>query len=170
MILDLNQDLSMMHATQAGPHAAIAQQTIRSGRDTGGTAARRQTTLRPRIHEQKKIESFERINSIRKTNGNFDSCNSCKRLGTSRLHELHESKFPFVSRIEFIRSKLSNFSAHVYGVSELGRGRRPGHERPTPPPARVPGNHQHWVNGPGEPPLRAADLAMPHCDLVHYRR
>ena len=33
-----------------------------------------------------------------------------------RLHELHESKFPFVSRIEFIRSKLSNFSAHVYGV------------------------------------------------------
>ena len=61
-----------------------------------------------------KIESFERINSIRETNGNFDSCNSCKRLGTSRLHELHESKFPFVSRIEFIRSKLSIFSAHVY--------------------------------------------------------
>ena len=28
---------------------------------------------------------------------------------------MHESKFPFVSRIEFIRSKLSNFSAHVYG-------------------------------------------------------
>ena len=54
---------------------------------------------------------------IRETNGNFDSCNSCKRLGTSRLHELHESKFPFVSRIEFIRSKLSNFSAHVYGVA-----------------------------------------------------
>ena len=64
-----------------------------------------------------KFESFERINSIRETNGNFDSCNSCKRLGTSRLHELHESKLPFVSRIEFIRSKLSNFSAHVYGVA-----------------------------------------------------
>ena len=47
---------------------------------------------------------------------NFDSCNSCKRLVPSRLHELHESKFPFVSRIEFIRSKLSFFSAHVYGV------------------------------------------------------
>ena len=31
------------------------------------------------------------------------------RLGTSRLYALHESKFPFVSRIEFIRSKLSNF-------------------------------------------------------------
>ena len=53
-----------------------------------------------------------------KTSGNFDSCNSCKRLGTSRLHELHESKFAFVSRIEFIRSKLSNFSAHVSGVSQ----------------------------------------------------
>ena len=65
-----------------------------------------------------KFESFERINSIRETNGNFDSCNSCKRLGTSRLHELHESKFPFVSRIEFIRSKLSNFSAHVSGVTD----------------------------------------------------
>ena len=63
-----------------------------------------------------KFESFERINSIRETNGNFDSCNSCKRLVPSRLHELHESKFPFVSRIEFIRSKLSNFSAHVSGV------------------------------------------------------
>ena len=70
-----------------------------------------------------KFESFERINSIRETKGNFDSCNSCKRLGTSRLHELHESKFPFVSRIEFIRSKLSNFSAHVYGVAVLSDGR-----------------------------------------------
>ena len=32
---------------------------------------------------------------------------------------MHESKFPFVSRIEFIRSKLSNFSAHVCGVSDI---------------------------------------------------
>ena len=39
-----------------------------------------------------------------------------KRLVPSRLHELHESKFLLVSRIEFIRSKLSIFSAHVYGV------------------------------------------------------
>ena len=62
-----------------------------------------------------KFESFERINSIRETNRNFDSCNSSKRLVPSRSHELHESKFPFVSRMEFIRSKLSNFSAHVYG-------------------------------------------------------
>ena len=66
-----------------------------------------------------KFESFERINSIRETNGNFDSCSSCKRLVPSRLHELHESTFPFVSRIEFIRSKLSNFSAPVYGVFDF---------------------------------------------------
>ena len=67
-----------------------------------------------------KFESFERINSIRETNGNFDSCNSCKRLVPSRLHELHEKNL-FVSRIEFIRSKLSNFSAHVYGDGIMSR-------------------------------------------------
>ena len=40
----------------------------------------------------------------------FFWCNWSNRLGTSRLHELHESKhFRLVSRIEFIRSKLSNF-------------------------------------------------------------
>ena len=73
----------------------------------------------PRIHEPKKFESFERMNSIHETSGNFDSCKSCKRLETSRLHELHGSKFPFVSRIECIRSKLSNFYAHVSEVPVL---------------------------------------------------
>ena len=68
-----------------------------------------------------KFESFQRINSICETNGNFDSCNPCKQLVSSRLHGLHESKFPFVSRIEFIRWKLSNFSAHVSGVTITGR-------------------------------------------------
>ena len=62
---------------------------------------------------------------MRETNGNFDSCSSCKRLVPSRLHELHESKFPFVSRIEFIRSKLSNFSAHVYGATDGWSARVP---------------------------------------------
>ena len=38
------------------------------------------------------------------------------------MSELHESKFPFLSRIEFIRSKLSNFSAHVSGVDALVAG------------------------------------------------
>ena len=71
-----------------------------------------------------KFESFERVNSIRVTNEIFDSCNSCKRLGTSLLHELNESKFPFVTLIEFIRSKLSDFSAHVSRVSDwLSQGR-----------------------------------------------
>ena len=65
----------------------------------------------------KKIKSFERKNSIREK-GNFASCNSCKRLVPSRLHELHDSKFPFVSRIEFIRSKISNFSVHVSAVAD----------------------------------------------------
>ena len=59
-----------------------------------------------------KFESFERTNSMREANRSFCSCNSCKRLGTS------ESKLPFVSRIEFICSKLLNFSAHVSGVIE----------------------------------------------------
>ena len=57
-----------------------------------------------------KLESLELINTIRVTNRKF------KRLGTSRLHELRESKFPFVSRIKIIRPKLSNFPAHVSGA------------------------------------------------------
>ena len=57
---------------------------------------------------------------MREANANFDSSNSCKRLEASRLQELHESKFPFVSRIEFIRSKLSNFSAHHFGMHFAG--------------------------------------------------
>ena len=56
-----------------------------------------------------KFETLERTSSIRKTNGNLNSCNSCRRLGSSRLHDLHESKFSPVSCIEFIRSKLSIF-------------------------------------------------------------
>ena len=79
---------------------------------------------------KKRIENFERINSIRETNGNFDSCKSCKRLVLNRLHELHESKLSFVSRIEFIRSKLSNFSAHVYGASDVTGVERSTHPYP----------------------------------------
>ena len=43
-----------------------------------------------------KFNSFERINSLRETNENFNWRNTCKRLGTSRLHELRQSKFSFV--------------------------------------------------------------------------
>ena len=41
--------------------------------------------------------------------------NSSKRLGSSYLHELRESKLPFVSLIELTRSKLSLVFAHVNG-------------------------------------------------------
>ena len=58
---------------------------------------------------------------MRETNESFDSCKSCKRLVPTRLHDLHESKLSFVSRIEFIRSKLSNFSAHVSGPMSAER-------------------------------------------------
>ena len=67
---------------------------------------------------RRQIQSLERRNTIHETNLSFDSCKSCKRLGTSRLHDLHESKLPFVLRTEFISSKLSNLSVHVSGVSE----------------------------------------------------
>ena len=62
----------------------------------------------------RKFESLERVNSIRETNGSFDSCGSCNVLV---LHELQESKLLSVSRTEFIRSNPSNFSAHLSGVS-----------------------------------------------------
>ena len=42
---------------------------------------------------------------------------SFKRLVPSRLHELRESKLSFVSRFEFIRSKLLNFSFDVSGIA-----------------------------------------------------
>ena len=63
---------------------------------------------------------------MRATNGRFDSCKSCTRLTPSRSHE---SKLSFVSRIEFIRSRLSKFSAYVSGVTGrikagAGTGRR----------------------------------------------
>ena len=68
-----------------------------------------------------KFESFERINSIGETNENFDYATHVNGWEPAvhmsdcehESHEWHESKFSFVSRIEFIRSKLSNFSAHV---------------------------------------------------------
>ena len=52
------------------------------------------------------------------TSQNFHSINVVEC--SSEEHD--ECEFPFVSRIEFIRSKLSNFSAHVSGVTELRAG------------------------------------------------
>ena len=44
----------------------------------------------------RKIQKFQTDKLDSETNGSFDSCNSCKRLG-SRLHELHGLKFRFVT-------------------------------------------------------------------------
>ena len=92
----------------AGGRGVTADNSLSAGR--GG----RCTARRPRIHEQRnpKVSSGE-IRYVKQTE-NFDLCNSCKRLG----NELHESKILFVSRIEFIRSKLSIFSPHVSVVGE----------------------------------------------------
>ena len=40
-------------------------------------------------------------------------------MHNSCLHELDEFKFPFVSRIEFLRSKVSHCSAHVSDVDDF---------------------------------------------------
>ena len=122
-------------------------------------------------------------------NGSFCSCNSCKRLVPSRLHEcgirfrnfescnlnvngwkrlvpsrlykLHDSKFPFVSRIEFIRSKHFNFSAHVSGVADwqaeptiLHAIPHPLSHRTDPTPAIPPyRSHTRYPTGPIPHPL-----------------
>ena len=84
----------------------------------------------------KKYRKFRRLNSILETTGIFyfnatdvsvwgptvymsSMGQNCKRMGTRRLHEFHESKLPFVLRIELIRFKSSYLSAHVSGVSAV---------------------------------------------------
>ena len=39
--------------------------------------------------------------------------------GPSRLHELHESKLPFASLIEIIRSNLPLLFVHITGICSL---------------------------------------------------
>ena len=56
------------------------------------------------------MESFERINSIRETNGNFDSCNLCERLVPSRYTSC---------RITSILRKLSNLSVRKFRICLL---------------------------------------------------
>ena len=75
-----------------------------------------------------------------------------QRLVPSRLHDLHESKFPFVSRIELIRSKLSNFSAHVYGVTVDSNVHT--------------NTHEHTRVSPG-PPVVAAITSSPSGAVQH---
>ena len=71
----------------------------------------------PRIHEQKNSNFLNGLTRCEKQTKIWTHTNLRKRLVPIRLRELHESKFSFVLRIEFIRSKLSNFSARVSGVA-----------------------------------------------------
>ena len=119
--------------------------------------------------------SFGRINSIRETNEICHSCNSCKRLVPSRLHELHEFKLSFVSRIEFTRSKLTFFTAHVTGVGIASPWKRrdASHtvaRRPPPPKTtpggrtRVPADRRPCL--PAGAKLSAAKLSIPATRLT----
>ena len=102
--------------------------TVRSSRDrthrarnvtrTAKMAAAGRARITDRGYMSRKIQTFR--------TDKFDTWNKRKfwvmqlmltAAGTSHLHELHESKFPFVSHIEFICSKLSNFAAHVSGIT-----------------------------------------------------
>ena len=59
-----------------------------------------------------KFESFERISSMRETNGNFDSCNSCKRLVPAVFYPVYMSrKFESFERINSIRETNGNFDS-----------------------------------------------------------
>ena len=62
------------------------------------------------------------MKSISETNRSFDSCNSRKRLGPSRLHGLHASKPPFVSLSEFSILNFPFVLVQQDGVTLLGLG------------------------------------------------
>ena len=58
-------------------------QSCRSSVNASLAGERRRSPVIDPGYMSRKFESFERINSIRDTNGSFDSCNSCKWLGTA---------------------------------------------------------------------------------------
>ena len=53
----------------------------------------------------------------------WDSCNSCKRLGISRLHELHESKYSSVSGERFCGGRLSRKTPMLCGTAAVSSTR-----------------------------------------------
>ena len=75
-----------------------------------------------------------------KTNGNFDSCNSCKRLVPSRLHELHESKFRLfhVSNLSVRNFRFFFCSCTRSHYSRCGAGLHQGTVQPGGGPAGDP--------------------------------
>ena len=72
-----------------------------------------------------KFGSLEQINLISETNGSFDSCSSCKRLETSRLHELHESKLPLFHVPNLFVTNFQVLMLMYAGWSMTPRGGRP---------------------------------------------
>ena len=92
-------------------------------RETNGHFDSYKTYLEWPFPRNRKINSQTKV--YKTTSRHVDSFSSCKRLGTSRLHDLHDSKFLCVTRIEFIRSKLSISSAHVSGVCDSKCGTDP---------------------------------------------
>ena len=81
----------------------------------------------------RKFESFERINSIRETNGNFDSFNSCKRLGTSRFRN---GWFPAVQNFRI-------FLLMYPGSLSIPRGGGDANKRSVWPMSAVAGTTNH---------------------------
>ena len=65
-----------------------------------------------------KLESFERINSMRETNGNFDSCNSCKRLEPAVYMSCMSQNFRLFHVSNLSVRNFRFFSAHVSGIIE----------------------------------------------------
>ena len=56
------------------------------------------------------------INSIRETNEVFDSCRSCKLLGPSRLHKLHQ---PRVSNLFVLGLRFFLTCSRVYSLTAV---------------------------------------------------
>ena len=116
--------------TGTGGRAVISseQTSSRSGDHLGGArpASRRFPTDSDPGYMSRKIRKFRTYKFDSEAIESFDWCKICKRLVPSRLHDLHESKLSFVSGMKFIRSKHSNFSAHVSVVTDAAAGRRRG--------------------------------------------
>ena len=103
------------------------------------------------VYMSRKFESFERINSIRETNGNFDSCNSCKRLVLTRRDSMSQN---------FRLFHVSNLSVRNFELfCSCIRPCRPFR----PPATSTAGSTTNYSEKPADPPrastLRAREQA-----------
>ena len=85
------------------------------------------------VYMSRKIRSFERINSIRETNGNFDSCNSVNGWFPAVYMSCMSQNFRLfhVSNLSVrnFRIFLLMYTGSPTGVERDGRGRSAGHPR-----------------------------------------